>query len=436
MEKSLNQPKVLNAWCMYDWANSVYALVIKSTIFPIYYANVTSGYHGSDMIPFLGFTIKNTVLYSWSWAFSFLVVALIIPLLSGIADYRGTKKRFMEAFTLLGGISCIALFFFDGSNVEYGIFMSVLASIGYTGSLVFYNAFLPEIATEDKYDMLSAKGFSLGYVGSLILLILNLALLTTPETFGITKGLASKLAFLMVGVWWIGFAQLSFRRLPKGSPVGGTLRENMTKGYRELLGVYRNLRHLPYMRYFLLSFFLYSMGIQTTMYMATIFGKTEIHMEDNNLIVTILILQAVAIAGSYLFAWMSGRRGNKPALYVQLIIWIGICFSATFLVYTSNDFYFLAVTVGLVMGGLQSLSRSSFSKLIPENTDDYASYFSFYDVSEKIATVVGTFSYGLIEQLTGSMRNSAMVLGVYFVLGMFFLIRVKFPRVRQALTTS
>ncbi|MEL6534853.1 MAG: MFS transporter [Bacteroidota bacterium] len=435
MEKTLNQPRVLNAWCMYDWANSVYALVIKSTIFPIYYANVTAGYHGSDMIPFLGFTIKNTVLYSWSWAFSFLVVALIIPLLSGIADYRGTKKRYMEAFTLLGGVSCIGLFFFDGSSVEYGILMSVLASIGYTGSMVFYNAFLLEIATEDKYDMLSARGFSLGYVGSLILLVLNLALLTTPETFGITKGLVSKLAFLMVGIWWIGFAQISFRRLPKGNPVGGTLRENMTKGYRELAGVYRNLRQLPYMRYFLLSFFLYSMGIQTTMYMATMFGKSELNMEDNSLIITVLILQAVAILGSYLFAWMSGRRGNKPALYVQLAIWVVICFSAAFLVYTSNDFYILAVAVGLVMGGLQSLSRSSFSKLIPENTEDYASYFSFYDVSEKMATVVGTFTFGLIEQLTGSMRNSSLVLGGYFIVGMIFLVRVKFPKVRQAIAS-
>ena len=418
---------------MYDWANSVYALVIKSTIFPIYYNNATIAYHGSDMINFFGAEIKNSVLYSWALSCSFLIVALIIPLLSGIADYKGTKKRFMQFFTLMGGICCLGLFFFDGGNVEYGIIMSILASIGYTGSIVFYNAFLPEIASADRYDQLSARGFSLGYAGGLVLLIANLVLVSNPHWFGLSKGVAARMAFLMVGVWWIGFAQYSFWILPSGKRTGGSLRENITKGYRELRKVWGELGHLRSMRFFLLSFFFFSMGIQTVMYLATMFGKKELLLEDQKLIMTILILQFVAIIGSYLFAWLSTRYGNRASLYIQLVIWLGICFSAAFLVYTDLDFYILASAVGLVMGGLQSLSRSSFSKLIPSNTEDYASYFSFYDVSEKIALVLGTFSYGLVEQLTDNMRNSVLVLGIYFLIGMVFLWWVVFPKNREKL---
>lgn len=426
MKSTLNQPKVLNAWCMYDWANSVYALVIKSTIFPIYFANSTHHFYETDFVPFLGYTIKNSVLYSWSWALSFLVVALSIPLLSGIADYQGSKKQFMRFFTLLGGIACIGLFFFKGENVEFGFGMSVLASIGYSGGQVFYNAFLPEIASEDRFDSLSAKGYSIGYAGSLILLILNLIVINFPDTFGVTAGYASRLAFLTVGIWWIGFAQISFRRLPQGDKKNASFSEQIWKGYRELTQVWKRLKDLSNMRWYLAGFFFWSMGIQTTMYMATFFGKSVIGMEDSNLIITVLLIQILAIIGSYLFAWLSGRNGNKSSLYYQLFIWVAICVSATFLVFTAGQFYILACCTGLVMGGLQSLSRSSFSKLIPAGSPEYTSFFSFYDVSEKMATVVGTFTYGLIEQLTGSMRDSSMILGAYFVIGMVFLFFVRF----------
>ena len=424
----LNQPKVLNAWCMYDWANSVYGLVIRTTIFPIYFTNATRAAYGSDQIPFFGQTIKHTVLLSWTWSISFLLVAIIIPILSGIADYQGTKKRFMQFFTIMGSAACVALFFFSGNNVEFGVIMCILATMGFTGGLVFYNAFLPEIATEDRYDRLSARGFALGYIGSLILLIINLVMITFAEDIGITKGMASKISFVMVGLWWIGFAQLAFIRLPQGTAKGGTLRENMLKGYREFAKVWRSLGQQKMLRTYLVSFFFFSMGIQTTMYMAALFGKDEIKMEDNSLILVIIILQVVAILGGYLFAWLSERRGNKLSLFSMLIIWIGICFSAAYLVYTPGDFYILAFFVGLVMGGLQSLSRSSYSKLIPKDTKDYASYFSFFDVSEKIAAVLGTFSYGLVEAMTQSMRNSAAVLGIYFVLGMIFLVGVRFTK--------
>ena len=210
-----NQPKVINAWCMYDWANSVYTLTISSAIFPVYYNEITREAFGSDTVRFFGLQIENTVLYSYALSFSFLVIVLISPFLSGIADYGGMKKKMMKAFTLIGAFSCIALFFFEGQNIEWGIIFCMLASLGWAGSLVFYNAFLPEIATEDRFDRISAKGFALGYIGSVIQLVISLVIVMQPDWFGLEKGtFPARLSFLTVGVWWIVFSQVSFYFLP------------------------------------------------------------------------------------------------------------------------------------------------------------------------------------------------------------------------------
>ncbi|WP_200974190.1 MFS transporter [Echinicola sp. 20G] len=424
---NLDRKKVHFAWAMYDWANSVYSLVITSTIFPVYYNSVTKSVSGSDIVSFFGFDIVNTVLYSWSISFSFLVIAILSPLLSGMADYGGKKLLFMEIFALLGSISCIGLFFFDGTNLEFGIICSVLASVGYAGSIVFYNAFLPEISNSDEYDMLSAKGFALGYIGSVILLIINLVMIQKPEFFGIEDGgVAARWSFLMTGVWWAGFALIPFNVLPRKSKKNDKEVSLLWAGYKEINTVFKELRRKPDMKRFLLSFLFYSMGVQTVMYMAASFGDKELALEGDKLIITILIIQVVAILGSYFFAWVSKLRGNKVSLMSMVIIWVGICLAAYF-VTTEMEFYALAFVVGLVMGGIQAISRSSYSKLIPVGTNDTASYFSFYDVTEKLGIVFGTFSYGFIEQFTGSMRVSSLVLGIFFVLGMMFLLRVRFP---------
>ena len=423
----VNQKKQINGWAMYDWANSVYSLVITSTIFPIYFNNVTST-DESDKVIFFGIEVINTVLYSYSLSASFLIIAFLSPLLSGMADYGGKKLSFLKFFAYLGSASCFLLYFFDGSSVEYGIILAAMASIGYAGSIVFYNAYLPEITTPDKFDFVSAKGFSLGYIGSVIMLIVNLAMISSPETFGLADaGEASRISFLMVGVWWAGFAQITFARLPNnphGRKPEGSL---FKKGYREIRKVFESLRELDTMKRFLLSFFFYSMGVQTTMYLAASFGDKELKLSGDQLILTVLIIQLVAIMGSYLFAYLSRLKGNKLSLQVMIIIWIGICILAYF-VYTPTEFYILAFLVGMVMGGIQSLSRATFSKLIPANTIDNTSYFSFFDVAEKLAIVIGTFSYGVIEQLTGSMRNSTIALGSFFVLGFIFLWFTKMPK--------
>ena len=427
----LNDPKVIRGWCMYDWANSVYSLVITSAIFPIYYQAVTTGKDGSDEVNFFGYPIVNSVLYSYALSFSFLLVAPLLPLLSGIADYTGNKKKFMKVFVYIGGIACMGLFFFDEKNIEWGIICSILASIGYAGSVVFYDAFLPEIASKDRFDSVSAQGYSMGYYGSVILLVINLAMIMYWPTFGFPdQGTATRFSFLLVGLWWIGFAQIAFLRLPDNpfgqKPTG----EVIFNGYRELQKVWRSLIAYPDLKRYLFAYFFYNMGVQTVMYLAATFGAKELKLEDTKLIFTVLIIQLVASAGAHLFARVSASRGNKFALLIMISIWIVICVLAYFTT-SEYEFYCVATLVGLVMGGIQSLSRATYSKLIPSNSIDHASYFSFYDVTFNLSIAFGTLSYGLIEHASGSMRNSTLALALFFIIGMVLLQQVKSPQLER-----
>ena len=413
---------------MFDWANSVYSLVITTTIFPIYYNAATKNAFGSDIVNFFGINITNTVLYSYSLSLSFLIIALLSPLLSGIADYGGKKKLFMRFFTFLGGFSCIMLYFFTGENIEFGIIFTVLASIGFAGGIVFYNAYLPIISTPEKYDIVSAKGFSMGYIGSVLLLIFNLITISNPTLFGLSdESSASRISFILVGVWWIGFSQITFYYLPKDTKSKYKPLFLLHKGYKEVINVLKRLKHLTHLKRFLLAFFFYNMGVQTVIYLAALFGDDELNLPAENLILTILIIQIVAIVGSYSFAKLSNWKGNKASLIVMVIIWMMVCIYAYFL-YSAFQFYILGFVVGMVMGGIQSLSRASFTKLIPSETKVHTSYFSFYDVLEKLSVVLGTFAYGIIEQLTGSMRNSTIALSIFFIIGLALLIITKIPR--------
>jgi len=431
MEK--NDKKIINAWTSYDWSNSVYNLIVTTAIFPIYYSAATKEAFGGDLISFFGITIKNTVLYTYAISFSFLMIVILSPILSGVADYAGIKKRFMKFFTYLGSLACMSLFFFNGANVEFGIICAILASIGYAGSLVFYNGFLPEIATPDRMDRISAKGFAMGYIGSVILLILNLILLLKPEMFGFSgKGDATKFGFILVGVWWLGFSQIAFYYL-KDQPTGKTITKKVFgNGLRELKKVFVALNSRQVMKRYLFSFFFYSMGVQTVMLLAPLFAEAEIGMGADEMILVVLILQILAVAGAYLFAFISKWKGNGFAISISLIIWIIICISGYFLK-DKMSFYSLAAMLGFVMGGIQSISRSTYSKLIPIETKDTASYFSFYDITEKLAIVIGTFSYGLIEQATGSMRNSMVFMATFFIIGYII---IQFAGLKKELHTA
>lgn len=417
--------KVINSWAMYDWANSVYNLVITTTFFPIYFLQVAKASYGENAVPFLGRAFKNSALYDYALAFAYLLIAILLPILSSIADNRGNKKSFMQFFCYLGSLSCIGLFFFKGPNpnVLWGITCFVLAAIGYIGSLVFYNSYLPEIAAPEDRDRVSAKGFSMGYIGSVILQVIGFGLvLYFNGKDDSTSG--PLITFLLVGLWWMGFAQITFRNLPKTAPAVSEHKKNfITEGFRELQKVWQQLTHMPVLKRFLFAFFFYSMGVQTVMLAATLFGDQVLHLPATKLIVTIVLIQLVAIAGAYIMAKLSGRYGNLRVLMAVVVVWILICISAYFIALEAErginaefGFYGLAVAVGLVMGGIQSLSRSTYSKLMPV-TKDTASFFSFYDVTEKVAIVIGMFSFGFIDERAG-MKNSVLALIIFFVLGL------------------
>ncbi|MCI4648215.1 MFS transporter [Phaeodactylibacter sp.] len=416
----INDKRIINGWAIFDWANSAFALVITAAIFPAYFVAVTD----EDLSVF-GMEMSNSSLYTFAISASYFIIALFSPLLSGIADYGGRRKFFLKFFTILGSLSCLSLFFFKGmEQLELGTVGFMLSMIGFAGGLVFYNAFLPVIVTEDLYDRVSARGFSFGYIGSVILLIINLVMVQFWERFGFPdQGTATRYAFLSVGFWWIGFALIPFRRLPSDEKQK-TSPEILRKGFQELKKVWGAVKGEQNIRAFLFSFFFYSAGVQTVLFLASTFASKELNFETSELIVIILLLQIVAILGAYSFARLSEWKGNKVSLIAMLLIWIAICVIG-YLVQEKAQFYAIAAAVGLVMGGIQSLSRSTYSKLIPENSDDTTSYFSFYDVLEKVAIIVGTFTFGLMEQVTGSMRLSMLVLSGFFLVGLLLLLRVR-----------
>ena len=405
--------KVVNGWAMYDWANSVYNLVITTTFFPAYYAAVTSLKNFPEGIRFLGRTYVNTELKDYVLAFGFLVIAFLSPILSSMADYKGNKKNFMRFFCYLGATSCSLMYFFDVQHVNLGLMCFMFAGIGFYGSQVFYNSYLPEIAAEADMDRVSAKGYTLGYVGSVLMQLIGFTLVIMMP--GVALPL--KLTFLLVGVWWVAFAQITFNALPINSVSERKARKNvLTNGFHELKKVWDQMIHMPVLKSFLTAFFFYSMGVQTVMLVAIDFGIKELKLEDQKLIITAVIIQLVAIVGAVGMSKLSARIGNIRVLILTVILWIGVCIAGYFIT-TEMHFYIIAALVGLVMGGIQSMSRSTYSKFMPE-TKDTASFFSFYDVTEKLAIVIGLFSFGFIEGITKSMRNSLLVLIVFFVIGL------------------
>jgi UMF1 family MFS transporter len=419
-----NDKKTINAWAMYDWANSVYALVITSAIFPAYYNSMTTTESGSRIQVF-GFEIENTAAYSINLGVAFGVIALISPLISSISDYRSNHKTFMQFFCYLGAMGCGLLFFFTSPEfVHFGLFCMFLATIGYSGSIVFYNSYLPAIASEDRQDRVSARGYAFGYIGATTLLLLNLAFILNQKALGIGDDtLLPRISFLLTGIWWIGFAQITFRKLPKGI-YGKTIpgENDILNGYKELLKVFRRLQSEKTLRTFLLSFFFYIMGVQTVMFMAASFGEKEIHLGLTNLIITVLLIEYVGIIGAYLFAWISKKLGNIQALTIAVSFWILICIGSYFITEPVH-FYSAGFFIGLVMGGIQSLSRSTYAKFIPK-TENNAGYFSFFDVCEKLAMMCGLIMFGYLDHLTGSMRNSILGLGMWFSIGLVLLIVV------------
>jgi UMF1 family MFS transporter len=449
----IGDKKLIGAWAFYDWANSVYSLVISTAVFPLFYSAITEG----KTVAFLGMKWDHAdTLYSYALSFSFLVVAFMSPILSAIADYTGNKLKFMKFFCWLGGLSVMSMYFFEDLNTAWiGIVCTILASIGFWSSIVFYNSYLPEVAHPEQQDAISAKGFIYGYIGSIILLIFCLVMILAPNTFGFDLSIsetvlangseaeinnalenaknaaslkAMRISFVMVGFWWIGFAQITFKKLPNNSFNRKPEKDFIWKGFKELKKVWIELKEYPTLKNFLIAFFLLSVGVQTIILLATIFGSIELGLGTTNLIVTVLLIQFVAILGAYVFSKVSKKYGNFKAIKITLVIWILVCLAAFMLEkeLPNVEYYFYALggLLGLVLGAIQSLTRSTYSKLLPK-TQENATYFSFYDVTEKIAIVLGTFVFGFLIYLTGSMQWSVLSLGLFFIASLVVLSSLK-----------
>ncbi|MDG1974410.1 MAG: MFS transporter [Flavobacteriaceae bacterium] len=420
--------KVLNAWAFYDWANSVYPLVISSAVFPIYYGSL---FVDDLYVELLGFNFKNTALISFLTAFAFVVLSFMTPLLSGIADYMGNKKKFLKFFCYSGSISCMGLYWFDLSNIYFGLFFYFTALISFWASLVFYNSYLPDIAFKNQQDAISAKGYALGYFGSVLLLVFNLAMVMYPETFGIigdnSESIAMRYSFVSVGIWWIIFSQYTFYFLPAPNKKREIIKDVIWNGFKEIIDVWNELKKISLIKNYLIAFFIYSSALQTVLLIAAYFGEQEIIWPEGEktigLIVSILLIQLIAIFGAIFTSKLSQKFGNIFTLIILNLFWAFLCIGAYF-INQPLEFYIAAGLVGLVMGGIQALSRSTFSKMIPK-TENTTSYFSFFDVSQKISIVFGMTLFAFLDQITGSMRTSILVFVVIFLLGAFLLKRIK-----------
>lgn len=425
--------KLIRSWAFYDWANSVYSLVIVSSIFPIFYGTLTlikdlDGNVISNQIEFLGFSFKNDSLISFVTAAAFIVVVILSPILGGVADYLGNKKRFLQFFCYLGSLSCIGLFWFDLDSLFFGLLCYFLTIIGFWASLVFYNSYLPEVAFKDQQDKASALGFSLGYIGSVLLLILCLIMIEGHKWFGFNSAeLPTRLSFVLTGVWWMSFSQITYKSLPIPKNKKSFQKSTLFNGYQELSKIWKMLKADIVLRRFLYAFFVYSMAVQTIMLIATYFGIEEINWAGTNqttgLIVSILLIQLIAIGGAEIMARMAIRFGNIRTLLIINVLWILICAYA-YTISTPTEFYIAAGGVGLVMGGIQSLSRSTYSKLLPPTVVDTTSFFSFYDVTEKIGIVFGMLIYGYVSQAMGSIRYAVLLFISFFIGGVILLLRI------------
>jgi len=454
--------KLLNAWAFYDWANSVYTLTIASSIFPIFYSALFLS--EVKTVEAFGTEFKSTALITYVTAFTFLVVAITSPILSGIADYVGNKKNFLKFFCYVGSAGCIGLYWFNLEQIHLSLLFYFMGLIGYWGSLVFYNSYLPDIAYPEQQDSVSAKGFSMGYLGSVLLLIFNLLMVMFPQFFGFDLNIdpsiletgtqveiqlamdtakdaasfkAMKISFITVGIWWALFSQYSFYFLPKGTKSGHKVtRAVIFNGLKELREVWKELKQNLRLKRYLYAFFVFSMAVQTIMLVAVYFGEEEISWGTDSektmgLIVSILVIQLVAILGAYVTSKASAKYGNIKTLIAVNFVWMFLCFYA-YMMHTPMEFYIAAGIVGLVMGGVQSLGRSTYSKFLPE-TEDTTSYFSFYDVAEKIGIVIGMVIFATVDQITGTMRNAILVLVVFFIGGIILLFRVPEENKKTAL---
>ncbi|MDY7076635.1 MAG: MFS transporter [Chloroflexota bacterium] len=404
--------KIVNAWCMYDWANSAYATTVMAAMLPPYFSSVAqeAGFTGAQASSMWGYVTSLTML----------IIAITSPILGAIADYTGSKKKFLFGFFIVAIAFTSLLVFIGTGDWLLCLIFFALAGIGNAGANVFYDSLLPHVAKSDEIDQVSAKGYALGYLGGGLLLILNLLMFTYPGWFGIpSENWGVRLSFLSVGLWWAVFSIPLFRHVkepPRSSDYEATVNP-IRAGFQRLGHTFRDLRRYKQLLLFLVAFWLYADGIGTIMKMATIYG-TEIGIGMTDLVGALLLTQFVGVPFTFLFGWLARRLGTKRSIFLALSVYVLVSLGGYFMA-EAWHFWLLAFMVGLVQGGSQALSRSLFGSMTPKARS--AEFFGFFDISSKFAGIAGPLLFGVVGQLTGTSRLSIASLVVFFVVGMLLL---------------
>jgi UMF1 family MFS transporter len=425
-------------WYMFDWAVSAYSTTVIAVFLGPYLTSIANAAATSTngMLYPLGESIPIAAgaFYAYVTSLSVLLQVFFLPILGAVADYTTLKRRMLGIFSYVATVAVILMFFLEGENYLYGGALYLIANLCFGASMVFYNAFLPEIATPEERDMVSSRGFAMGYLGGGLLLVLNLIIFTQYESFGIDGSTAVRICLASAGIWMAVFIPITLRRLRPGV-AARELQAGQTvfnAGFKQLIETIRNAKYYPQTLLFLAAYLVYNDGVQTVIAMSSTFGTEELGMESTTLIITILLVQFVAWIGAMGFGTLAGRIGARQAIMISLVIWTGLTI-VTFFIAKGSVVQFLALGVGIavVLGGTQALSRSLFAQMIPQGKE--AEYYSLYEVSERGTSWIGPLVFGLAYQFTGSYRVALLMIAAFFIVGLLLLV---FVNVRRAITEA
>jgi UMF1 family MFS transporter len=437
----VNDRREIYGWAMYDWANSAFSTTVGTVFLGPYIASLAAEaakFNADGLARFLGIPVAPDSFLPYCISLSVGLQVLFLPILGAIADYSHMRKRMMQIFATIGAIATILMFFITANLWWLGGVLFIFANLAFGAAIVFYNAYLPDIASEDQRDRVSSYGWAMGYLGGGLLLVLNLAFFMFSDKLGVPKGLAIRINLASAGLWWLGFSFITWSRLrarhtARPLPAG----EGYVKaGFKQLGRTFREIKHFPETLKFLLAYFLYNDGIQTVIAVASTFAAAPLirgglEMDQNTLIVVILMIQFVALFGALLWGRLANRIGAKMSIIVSLIIWLAVVVFATFGLRGETritQFFILGIFIALVMGGSQAISRSLFSQMIPAGKE--AEFYSFYEVSERGTSWTGPLIFGLANQAFLNLRAGIFVLIIYFVAGLVIL---PFVNVKKAM---
>jgi len=423
-------------WYFYDWANSAFSTTVITVFLGPYLTSVTQ--NAADTTGYvypLGIPVLADAFFPYLVSLSVVLQVFFLPILGAIADYTNAKKPLIGLFAYIGAFATMAMFFLQGQNYLLGGALFLLANLSFGASIVFYNAFLPEIASPDDRDRVSSQGWAMGYLGGGLLLVLNLIFYLQRESLGISEGFAVRICLASAGLWWaiftlIPLARLQPRQPQKQLPVGERF---ISIGFKQLRHTLRELPRYPHTLLFLIAYLLYNDGIQTVISLSSQFGSAELKLDQQTLITSILMVQFVAFFGALAFGYLAKWIGTKRAILLSLVIWTGTVYASYALIQPNSplQFYLLAAAIAIVLGGSQALSRSVFSLMIPKGQE--AEYFSLYEVSERGTSWLGPLVFGLALQFTGSYRVAILSIVVLFILGLIVLTQVN---IRRAITEA